>query len=250
VSTPILEARGIRKRYGRLAALDGVSIRLGERASLGLVGESGSGKSTLVKCVLGLVTPDEGVILYRGKPVRSKADRKAFARRVGVVFQEPLASLDPRRSVRQSVLEPFAIHGFPRGEDREALAAGLLGRVELPEMFLDRFPHQLSGGECQRVAIARALALEPELLVCDEAVSALDAVTRARILNLLLKIQSTRPLAILFVSHDMRVVRHLCDDVLVLKDGRAVEEGSVGSLFDAPKHPYTCRLLQAAGLLR
>lgn len=227
---PLLEAVSLSKSYGRLRAVDGVSLTLARGETLGLVGESGSGKSTLAKMLLGLVRPDTG--------------RVAIHASVGAVFQEPYASLDPRWTVRRCLSEPFAVHRRPV---ETARLEALLAAVELPASFLGRRPHELSGGECQRVSIARALALEPELLLCDEAVSALDAYVRAQILNLLLRLQTERGLALFFISHDLRVIRHLSDRIAVMKDGRLVETSDRETLFSSPQNAYTRSLLASAG---
>src|SRR3989338_333305 len=205
----LLDVRDLHKSYTErsVKAVDGVSFSLERGKTLGVVGESGSGKSTLAKLILGLEKPDEGKIIFQGKKMQ-------------VIFQHPTQSLDPRMRVREIVSEPFWIHG---GRDRRAIekkTAELLESVELPINFLDRLPRQLSGGECQRVAIARAISLEPELIVCEEAVSSLDLLVQAGILNLLLKLQKERSVSYLFISHDPAVVRHMSDAILVMKSGK------------------------------
>ena len=205
----LLKVENLHKSYPErnVKAVDGVSFSLERGKTLGVVGESGSGKSTLAKLILGLEKPDEGKIIFQGKKMQ-------------VIFQHPTQSLDPRMRVREIVSEPFWIHG---GRDRRAIekkTAELLESVELPINFLDRLPRQLSGGECQRVAIARAISLEPELIVCDEAVSSLDLLVQAGILNLLLKLQKERSVSYLFISHDPAVVRHMSDAILVMKSGK------------------------------
>ena len=246
----MLEAKDLTKRFsaGKVTALDGVSFSLEKGKTLGVVGESGSGKSTLAKIALGLLRPDGGEVLFDGRSVFSmKAQElKRFRRSVQVVFQEPFLSLDPRMKVGEILKEPFDIHGL-KGGDAEGTAR-LLKTVDLDPSFARRLPHELSGGECQRVAIARALSLEPAVIICDEAVSALDALVQAQILNLLLKLQQERRVAYLFISHSLKVVRHMSDEVLVLKDGKACETGTREGVFSEPKHPYTRTLLEAAGL--
>ena len=246
----ILEARNLRKTFhrGRLKAVDGVSFGLSKGRTLGIVGESGSGKTTLMKLVLRLLEADGGEIYFEGKDVSAakEKDLKDFRKKVQLVFQHPYLSLDPGMTVTDILKEPFWIH---REKDRALVRRKireLLEAVELPESFLGRYPHELSGGECQRVAIARALSTGPEVLVCDEPVSALDLLVQAQILNLLLKLQKERRVSYLFVSHDLRVVRHMSDDVLVMKDGVACEYGPCDGIFKNPRHPYTRSLLESA----
>jgi peptide/nickel transport system ATP-binding protein/oligopeptide transport system ATP-binding protein len=245
----MLEARGLVKRFPsrHVTALDGVSFRLEKGKTLGIVGESGSGKSTLAKIALGLLRPDAGEVFFEGEPVFALGGGalKRFRRRVQAVFQEPFLSLNPRMKVGEILKEPFEIHGLAGG-DREGIAR-LLRAVELDPGFASRYPRELSGGECQRVAIARALSLDPAVIVCDEAVSALDALVQVQILNLLLKLQEERQVSYLFISHALKVVRHMSDDVLVLKDGLTCESGPREAVFASPKHPYTRTLLRAAG---
>lgn len=242
----LLEARDLRRTYdrGRTRALDGVSLALRRGRTLGVLGESGSGKSTLARLLLCLEDPDSGQILYRGRPITRTATGRLgdFRRKVQVIFQEPLASLDPRLRVRESLEEPYRVaHGKPPDP---GVLDELLRTVELPAGYLGRYPRQLSGGECQRVAIARAICLGPELVICDEPVSSLDALVRAQVLNLLLRLQRQTGMAYLFISHDLRVVRHVSDEVLVLKDGRVCEAGERDRVFDSPEHPYTRALLR------
>jgi peptide/nickel transport system ATP-binding protein len=244
----MLEASALVKRFGRLTAVDGVSFTVKPGRTLGVAGESGSGKSTLAKLVLRLVRPDAGHVTFEGKDISSMkgADMLRFRQKCQIVFQDPALSLDPRMRVHTILKEPFLIHG-ERG-DLDSRIVALLKSVELDRLFLERFPRELSGGECQRVAIARALATDPEILICDEAVSALDALVRVQILNLLLRLQKERGVGILFISHDLKVVRHMSDDVLILKDGRVCEEGPRDTVFGNPRHAYTRSLLEASFL--
>lgn len=227
----LLEAEDLTKTFGSVRALSGVSFSVGKAETLGVVGGSGSGKSTLARIALGLLKPDAG-------SVRS-ADRK----KVQAVFQNPLQSLNPRMTVAEILREPFLIRGLRHvaGETRR-----LLQLVELPEDFSGRHPRELSGGECQRVSIARALALEPDLLVCDEPVSSLDILLQAQILNLFLKLQSEAGLSYLFITHDLKVARRLCDRMLVLKEGVVCESGPAETVFSKPAHAYTRQLMEAA----
>jgi peptide/nickel transport system ATP-binding protein len=201
-------------------AVDEVSLAVAARESFGLVGESGSGKSTILRAICGLAPVSGGTIRIAGAPVPVPRDR-AFARRVQMVFQDPYASLHPRHTVDRTLSEPLAIHGFAGSETRVLKA---LADVGLPPSFRFRYPHQLSGGQRQRVAIARALMLEPEILLLDEPTSALDASVQAETLNLLTRLRAERGLTFLMVSHDLAVIDHMCDRVLVMQHGRAVEE--------------------------
>jgi peptide/nickel transport system ATP-binding protein len=210
-------------------AVEGVSLAVGARESYGLVGESGSGKSTILRAICGLAPVTGGVIRIAGEPVATPRGR-AFSRRVQMVFQDPYASLHPRHTVDRTLSEPLAIHRLPASEAR-VLAA--LDDVGLPAAFRFRYPHQLSGGQRQRVAIARALMLEPEILLLDEPTSALDASVQAEVLNLLDRLRAERGLTFLMVSHDLAVIDHMTDRVLVMQHGRAVEELSRADLAGA-----------------
>ncbi|WP_327174171.1 ABC transporter ATP-binding protein [Streptomyces sp. NBC_01335] len=248
----LLEVAGVSKSFrapggGFWTAVRDVSFRVGAGETLGLVGESGSGKTTTARIVLGLVEPDEGSVRFEGEawsplPERARRDRR---RRLQVVHQDPLGSFDPRHTVRRIVAEAAARAGIPRGRARAARVAELLDQVGLSTALADRRPLQLSGGQRQRVAIARALATEPRLIVCDEPVSALDVSIQAQVLDLLADLQRELDLALLFISHDLGVVHHVSDRVIVMKDGELVESGHVEQIFDRPAHPYTRELLAA-----
>jgi oligopeptide transport system ATP-binding protein len=235
-------------RTGRIRALDGVDLAVRERHALGIVGESGSGKSTLARAILGLVPATAGSIEWRGRPTDG-GDAQALAqlrREAQIVFQDPVGSLDPRMTVAQSVGEALRALGGP--VDREAGAtriAASLEEVGLGAALADRYPHQLSGGQCQRAAIARATVARPRLLICDEAVSALDVSVQAQVLNLLQRLSRQHGMSLLFISHNLAVVRHVCDEVLVLFRGRVVERARRDALFGSPQHPYTRALLSA-----
>jgi ABC-type glutathione transport system ATPase component len=222
-----------------LTAVDRVSFELGRGESLGIVGESGSGKTTLLELLLGLERPTGGRVVYRGTSLR---------REVQVVFQDPVSALDPRMKVADIVLEPIRVMRL--AEPRRQRLRELLEAVGLPQTAAARYPHELSGGQRQRIAIARALAPRPRVLLADEPVSALDVSVRAQILNLLQDLRDTFSLALVLVSHDLSVVRHMCDRVLVMQSGRVVEEGATGELFGNPRHPYTRRLLASIPRLR
>ncbi|MEU6413234.1 ABC transporter ATP-binding protein [Microbispora sp. NPDC046933] len=241
---PVLAGTGLSVAYGSRRAVDDVSFRLHAGETLGVVGESGSGKTTLARLALGLLAPDAGEVTLRGGPWSALPERRRRPLRpaVQVIAQNPLDSFDPRHTVGRLVADPLS--ALPKRRRRER-AAELLGRVGLPPELLGRRPRELSGGQRQRVAIARALASRPEVLICDEPVSALDVSIQAQVLDLLAEIQAEDGTALLFISHDLGVVRHLSDRVMVMKDGRVVEEGDAGEVFHHPRHPYTRELLAA-----
>ncbi len=235
-------------RRTEFRAVDGVSFRLRRGSTLAIVGESGSGKSTLARMVLGLLQPTSGTVVFDGTDDVGALDRKkafAFRRRVQPVFQNPYSSLDPMYSVFRAIEEPLRIHRVGDREQRKAAVRELLDQVALPSEVLTRLPRELSGGQRQRVAIARALALRPEVLVCDEAVSALDVLVQSQILQLLADLQARLGLTYLFISHDLAVIRQIADDVLVMRAGRVVERAATEDVFTRPQHEYTRQLLQA-----
>jgi peptide/nickel transport system ATP-binding protein len=234
-------------RSSELLAVDDVSFRLRRGTTTAIVGESGSGKSTVAKLVLGLSAPTGGRVTFDGHPVTG-LDRKAnlaFRRRVQPVFQDPYGSLDPMYSIHRTIEEPLRTHRIGTPRQRAATVRDLLDKVALPASVLRRYPNELSGGQRQRVAIARALALSPEVVVCDEAVSALDVLVQAQILTLLNELQAELGLSYLFITHDLAVVREIADDVLVMRQGRIVEAATVAEVFDTPRSDYTHRLLDA-----
>ncbi len=244
----ILEARGLAKSFSlpgkrELKAVKGASFKVARGRTLGLVGESGSGKTTLALLVTRLHEASAGELRFHGEDVGAPPPL-AFKRRLQIVFQNPYASLNPRFSVGQILTEPMRIHGIGGGEgERRALAVELLARVGLPAAALVKYPHEFSGGQRQRIAIARALALKPELLVCDEAVSALDVSIQAQLLNLLQDLQDEYAMSYLFISHDLAVVKHMADEVMVMKDGEIVEIADADEIYAHPSHPYTRALL-------
>jgi oligopeptide/dipeptide ABC transporter ATP-binding protein len=249
--TALLEVDRLVKHYpaaGRqvVHAVDDVSFAVERGETLGIVGESGSGKSTVARSILRLVTPTAGVIRLDGRDLAGASQRslRDVRRRMQIVFQDPYSSLDPRMTVRSIVAEPLRING--RRGDVDRRVPEVLALVGLGAEHESRFPHELSGGQRQRVGIARALAVEPELLVLDEPVSALDTSIQAQILNLLADLQARLGLTYIFIAHDLSVVRHLADRVAVMHLGRIVELGTVDELFDVPAHPYTQALLSAA----
>jgi len=239
----MLEARGLAKSFDGVAAVKGASFRLARGRTLGLVGESGSGKTTLGLMVTRLHEPSGGELRFHGEDAHAMP-RLAFKRRVQIVFQNPYASLNPRFSIGATLTEPMRLHGIGADQaERRALAVELLSKVGLPAGALFRYPHEFSGGQRQRIAIARALSLEPELLVCDEAVSALDVSIQAQLLDLLQRLQAETAMSYLFISHDLAVVKRMADDVMVMKDGEVVESGTAEEIYADPKHPYTRTLL-------
>jgi oligopeptide/dipeptide ABC transporter ATP-binding protein len=230
-------------------AVDGVSIRVRRAETLGLVGESGCGKSTLGRLMLRLVEPSFGRVLFDGNDVTKLSQRelRPLRRRMQIIFQDPYSSLNPRMTVREIVGEALRIHKLAKTrEAEEARIVTLLERVGLRADAMDRYPHEFSGGQRQRIGIARALAVEPEFIVCDEPVSALDVSIQAQIVNLLVELQETMGLAYLFVSHDLRIVEHVSHRVAVMYLGKIVEQAGADQLYEQPRHPYTRALLAAA----
>jgi ABC-type oligopeptide transport system ATPase subunit len=241
--------RGLRRRSrDPVRALDGVSFDVAAGEAFGIVGETGSGKSTTARLLAKLIDPTSGSIHFGGRDVASlsRAETTEFRRELAMVFQDPYSSLNPRKTVGSIVAEPFAVHGLRtgRGERRSAVQE-LMERVGLNPEHYNRLPHEFSGGQRQRVGIARALALEPRLIVADEPVSALDVSIQAQILNLLRALQRDLGLTLVLISHDLSVVRYMCERVAVMRDGRIVELETVDRLFAAPREPYTRALLDA-----
>jgi ABC-type microcin C transport system duplicated ATPase subunit YejF len=235
-----------------LDAVSDVSLELVAGGSLGVVGESGSGKSTLARAVLGFVRPAAGEIHWCGERIdKAEPGRwRALRRELQVVFQDPFGSLDPRMTVGASVFEALeALEGVGSAAAAQSRIAGAFEEVGLDPALAGRYPHELSGGQCQRVAIARATIVRPRLLVCDEAVSALDVSVQAQIVNLLRDLSARHGMALLFISHNLAVVRHLCAETLVLQGGRVVEQGTREALYAAPRDPYTRALLAAVPVL-
>jgi oligopeptide/dipeptide ABC transporter ATP-binding protein len=253
----LLELSGLSKGFARKGpwgrggdtfwAVRDVHLSVAPGETVGLVGESGCGKSTLARTALRLTEPDAGSVRFAGRDI-TRTGRKGLRtvrRDMQIVFQDPFASLDPRMRVGRIVEEGLKVHGVGDRAGRRRRAVEVLERCGLSAEAAAKFPHQFSGGQRQRIGIARALAMEPRLLICDEPISALDVSIQAQILNLLGDLQRDLGLAYLFISHDLRVVRHLCDRVAVMYGGRLVEEGTAESLFESPAHPYTRGLLAA-----
>ena len=236
----LARALGAKVTEHTVHAVDAVSFGIAEREVVGLVGESGCGKSTLGRVACGLYAPSDGTVRYRGEPV---THANGARRPMQMIFQDPFASLNPRMRVADIVGEAPRVHGVVDAKEVEAYVADLLRRVGLDAGFVRRYPHQFSGGQRARVGIARALAVKPELLVCDEAVAALDVSIQAQVLNLFMDLRDQFQLTYLFISHDLGVVRHLSDRVVVMYLGRLVEIAATETLFEAPNHPYTQALL-------
>ena len=256
--TPLLEVTDLKKHFplrggvlGRVTnhvyAVDGVSFDIARGETLSLVGESGCGKSTVGRAVLRLIAPTAGEVRLDGARIDNlpAAQLRRLRRRVQVVFQDPFSSLSPRQKVREIIAEPIVNFGLARGAALESRIAGLLEKVRLPRDAMDRYPHEFSGGQRQRICIARALAPDPDLIVCDEAVSALDVSVKAQIVNLLAELQDALGLALLFISHDLAIVEHLTHRVAVMYLGKIVEVADRRTLFSRPHHPYTRALLSA-----
>lgn len=228
-------------------AVDDISFELFEGETLSIVGESGCGKSTTGRAILRLDEPTDGKVLYMGKDILTlnKKDMRKLRGDLQVIFQDPFASLNPRQTVKQILNEAMAIQNVVEKSKRQERMLELLGYVGLPPEALDRYPHEFSGGQRQRIGIARALAVNPKLIICDEAVSALDVSIQAQILNLLKKLQKQFKLTFLFISHDLSVVRHISDRVMVMYLGKVVEIAEKKEMFDSPLHPYTKALLSS-----
>ena len=229
-----------------LRAVDGVSLRVRRGETVGLVGESGCGKSTLGRLILRLIEPTFGRVVFDGKDILplKPAEMRPLRRQMQIIFQDPYSSLNPRMTVREIVGEAIQIHRLATGKsEEEDMIAGLLRKVGLRPDVMNRYPHEFSGGQRQRIGIARALAVQPEFIVCDEPISALDVSIQAQIVNLLMDLQDELGVAYLFISHDLRVIRHISHRVCVMYLGKIVEQGSTDQIYGAPMHPYTRALL-------
>ncbi|HEY6399150.1 MAG TPA: ATP-binding cassette domain-containing protein, partial [Solirubrobacteraceae bacterium] len=248
----LLECSGVSKSFRlrggqHLRAVKDVSFEVQAGSTLGLVGESGCGKSTLARCIVGLHQPDSGTIRFDGRELTSMSRRelRGVRRELVMVFQDPFASLNPRRRVGDIVGTPLAIHRMCEGAERRRRVSEMLERVGLEPAHASRYPHEFSGGQRQRIGLARALVTGPKLVVCDEPVSALDVSVQAQILNLLGDLQADLDLTLVFIAHDLGVVRHIARDVAVMYLGRIIEQGDADGVFDNPVHHYTAGLLAA-----
>ena len=254
---PLLEVRNLHvwfpvkkgifaRTAGWIKAVDGVSFTLSAGETLGIVGESGCGKSTTARAILKLNRPRSGEILLDGRNILDKGlSEKEYRRTVQIVFQDPEAALNPRHSILEILTEGMLVHNLCTKENRREKATELLEAVGLNASILDRWPHEFSGGQRQRICIARAISLRPRLLICDEAVSALDVSVRAQVLNLLEDLKKSLGLSYLFITHDIGVVHHIADRIAVMHGGRIVETGPAGQVLSSPTHPYTRYLLAA-----
>ncbi|MBB64227.1 MAG: peptide ABC transporter ATP-binding protein [Waddliaceae bacterium] len=237
-----------RNTVAHVKAVDDVSFSLKAGEVLGLVGESGSGKSTVGRAALRLIEPTAGEVYFEGKDLlaASKDELRHLRQDMQMIFQDPYSSLNPRKTIGEALEEPLAYHGIIKDhEERRNYVEEIIDKVGLRVEALDRYPHEFSGGQQQRICIARSILLKPKMIVCDEAVSALDVSVQAQILNLLHELKESMGFSYLFISHDLSVVRHICDRVLVMYLGKIVEEAPVEELFRSPKHPYTQALLSA-----
>jgi oligopeptide/dipeptide ABC transporter ATP-binding protein len=254
----ILEVEGLKVHFpirsgllqrvcGAVKAVDGVSFSIAPGETFGVVGESGCGKSTIGNAVLRIIAPTSGQVRFLGQSMDTAKDRELFELRkhMAVVFQDPVSALNPKVPVGESVSEPLLVHEGLRGRQLRDKAAELLEMVGLQKEHAGRFPHEFSGGQRQRLVIARALALSPELIVCDEPVSALDVSVQSQVLNLMVRLQKKMGMSYMFISHDLSVVRHISDRVVVVYLGKIVEQAPTAELFDNPLHPYTKALMSA-----
>jgi len=246
----LIRISGLTKRFGTLSALDNVSFDVRPGEVLGLVGESGSGKSTVIRCMVGLTRPTSGTITYDGIDLATagRADLHRYRRDVQMIFQDPYSSLNPRMTVKQILEEPMLVVGGFSARQRQERILYLLHRLGLQEEHLARYPKHFSGGQRQRIAIIRALTVEPKVLLCDEPVSALDVSVQAQVLNLLRDMQREMGLTVLFVAHDLAVVKYLCSRIVVLHHGLVEEIGDVAQVYGAPQAAYTRELLDAVAV--
>ena len=247
----ILEVKNLKKYFdtpkGKLHAVDNVSFSIEKGKTLGVVGESGCGKSTLGRTILHLLESTDGQIIFEGEDIThvNKKKLKEVREKMQMIFQDPFASLNPRMSVRQNIMEPLILKGGMTKAEMEEKTAQLMQTVGLAERLADSYPHELDGGRRQRIGIARALALDPKFILCDEPVSALDVSIQAQVLNLMLDLQEERGLTYIFVTHDLSVVKHISDEIMVMYLGQMVEKAPADELFANPLHPYTKALLSA-----
>lgn len=259
MNQPLLSVKGLKKYFpvysglfreqvGTIKAVDGIDFTIHPGKVLGMVGESGCGKSTAARAAIRLIEPTAGEIKFRGASLLAldSKELKKMRKEIQMVFQDPYASLNPRKTIRESIGEALLVHGIVSSlAEQYDYVADVLEKVGLSSEFMNRYPHEFSGGQQQRVCIGRAIALNPKLIVCDEAVSALDVSIQAQILNLLMELKETLQLSYLFISHNLSVIRHIADDVAVLYGGKIVESRPAAELFEQPEHSYTRALLAA-----
>ena len=245
---PVKAGGLISRTVGQVQAVDGVSLTIRSGQTLGLVGETGCGKSTLARCIAGLIPITSGTVTFEGRNITNLSRRamRPFRREIQMIFQDPYGSLNPRRRVGAIIGDPFVIHRSATGSERKRAVQELMERVGLNPEHYNRFPAEFSGGQRQRIGVARALALRPKLIICDEPVSALDVSIQAQVLNLLSDLQDDFGLSYLFIAHDLEVVRHVSDAVIVMYLGRIAEAGPKGPVYETARHPYTAALLSAA----
>ena len=250
-NTPLLEVRNLKKYFGKkdrvLHAVDDISVTIQQGKTLGVVGESGCGKSTLGRTVLRLLEPTDGQIIFDGQDITHVSERemRKYRQSMQIIFQDPYASLNPRMTVRELIQAPLDVYSHESEAEKLAKVKNIMAKVGLREEYMSKYPHEFSGGQRQRIVIARALILEPKFIFCDEPVSALDVSVRAQVLNLMKDLQKEFNLTYMFISHDLSVVRFLCDRIGVMYLGRMVEIADRQELYDNPMHPYTKALLSA-----
>jgi len=256
MSQPLIEIKNLKKYFstpkGKLHAVDDVTLSIGRGKTLGVVGESGCGKSTLGSTVIRLLEPTEGQVLFNGENIyeKNKHEMKAIRREMQMIFQDPYSSLNPRMTVGELIAEPLIVNKvYPSAAQRDEKVRELMDTVGLAQRLINAYPHELDGGRRQRIGVARALALDPQFIVCDEPVSALDVSIQAQILNLLMDLQDEKGLTYMFITHDLSVVKHISDEIAVMYLGKCVERASAKELFDNPLHPYTKALLSAIPII-
>jgi len=248
IGNSLVQVKSITKKYGDFEAVSEVTFEIFQGETLGLIGESGCGKSTLSRMLMGLIPITSGDVYWENQPWMShqRGMKKSERRRVQMVFQDPFSSLNPKIKVGEQIIEPMRVHGIGSSEEeRRQKALHWMEKVGMPdpEESLNKYPHAFSGGQRQRIVIARALAAEPQWIICDESVAALDVSVQAQVLNLLNQLKAELGLTFLFISHDLHVVRYMCDRVMIMQKGKIVEAGNTEAVFDSPSHPYSQSLL-------
>ncbi len=259
LNTPILEVKGLKKYFpiysglfrrqvGEIKSVDGIDFSIPKGKVLGMLGESGSGKSTAARAAIRLIEPTDGSIYFNGESVlgMTKSELKALRKEVQIVFQDPYASLNPRKTIRENIGEALIYHNIVQTKEEQVEhVANILIQIGLSPDCMEAYPHEFSGGQQQRICIGRAISLKPKLIICDEAVSALDVSLQAQILNLLIDLKETLELSYLFISHDLSIIRYISDEVIILYKGKVVEQGETETVFNVPKDLYTQTLLSS-----